>query len=92
MQKIIEDRLKSWYMEGKDFVTERDLCNIAYLIASDIQKEWKVIARGKLQITGYDISVLDDSEIIYIDTDEFWKEYHGKTIEIAVRILDETKE
>jgi len=90
MQKIIEDRLKSWYMEGKDFVTERDLCNIAYLIASDIQKEWKVIARGivnfDMQMEEFDIGGKD----IYEPIAKYQRD--GKTIEIAVRILDETKE
>ena len=67
---------------------------VASDIASDIQKEWKVVASGEvIDDVGYKIEV--KGNLFHPAMTKIFKDlgqYKGKTIEIAVRILDEIKE
>jgi hypothetical protein len=107
MQKIIEKRLRNYSTNALlDTKTNQSVCvgdriyrlpdsmirNLAKQIASDIQKEWKVIARGEVRMLPnlgeYMVGDSDNDETIILKI----LHYQGKEIEIAVRIIDETKE
>ncbi len=61
------------------------------------EKEWKVIVRGEIEVDADDGAIYIDNKYgpEWIGQDfiaKHFSEYNGKTIEIAVRIIDETKE
>jgi hypothetical protein len=80
----------------KDYLLQREkvIDNTIKLIADDIQKEWKVIASGEVEVYKYH-TVIDDLDLGNENDNDLLEtinKYSGKTIEIAVRIIDETKE
>jgi len=99
MQKIIEKRLRNYSTNALlDTKTNQSVCvgdriyrlpdsmirNLAKQIASDIQKEWKVIARGKVDsasFNGYTIN----GKLVNDLMDKILNRNFGKEIEIAVR-------
>ncbi len=74
--------------------TLNELHSLSQLIADDIKKEWKVIASGEVEVYKYH-TVIDDLDLGNENDNDLLEtinKYSGKTIEIAVRIIDETKE
>ena len=104
MQKIIEKRLRNYSTNALlDTKTNQSVCvgdriyrlpdsmirNLASQIASDIQKEWKVVARGKCDDWDNSANGLHiGSDNLYSLANKIRTKFNGKEIEIAVRIVD----
>ena len=78
MQKIIEQSLRKHRWYKNPYNIEQDIQELKIDIASDIQKEWKVVGKGEVTITK-----VGDKDII-----DLFDDYLGKEIEIAVRQID----